>query len=234
MRFHSPRAVHVPLKVPALRGSMKLVQLTDLHAGLVTPARLLHDAVDLANDADADFAVLTGDYVARSLNHLDTLVAALERLKAPAIAVLGNHDHWCGAAAVREALEHARVRVFENEAWDLGELAFVGVDDGVSKHADVPRATAGVGDKAVLALSHDPDTAPALWERGANVVLSGHTHAGQGLSPSVWSALGVRYLHGLYGEPGAQLYVSAGVGSAIVPWRAGLGRREVTILELAA
>ncbi|MFZ5480138.1 MAG: metallophosphoesterase [Myxococcota bacterium] len=233
MRFHSPRSVHVPLEVPGWRTPLRLAHLTDLHAGIVTPARLLHDAVDLANDSDPDLVVLTGDYVARSLNHLDTLVGALERLRTQAIAVLGNHDHWCGAPAVREALEQAGVKVLENAHWDLGDVALVGLDDGVTGHADVDRATHGMGDKPAVALSHDPACAPALWDRGAAVVMSGHTHAGQGVSPAIWSALGVKFLHGLYGEPGAQLYVSAGVGSAVVPWRAGKGRREVAVLEVA-
>ena len=84
---------------------------------------------------------------------------------------------------------------------------------------------------------------------GIPLVLSGHTHGGQVTLArlhefAVGKIAGHRYVHGLYGsrrhtnhktrpEPEGAVYVGAGIGAAVVPFRLGeRGKREVTIFEL--
>ena len=81
------------------------------------------------------------------------------------------------------------------------------------------------------------------------LVLSGHTHGGQVTLArlhelAVGSIAGHKYVHGLYGsrrhaeqrdghEPQGAVYVGAGIGAAVVPFRFGdRGKREVTMFEL--
>lgn len=227
----------------ALDRPLRIAHLTDLHFGRLTPLSTQLAAVAMVNAEQPDLVVLTGDFVCRSLRYLEPLTAVLSQLEAPALAVLGNHDHYCGAAAVRGALEDAGIAVLENAWTTLGDLQVVGLDDAHTGHADVARACRGLDTRRpTLALSHIAEEADALIGRGVPLTLSGHTHGGilavGGLNRLGLGLLaGHRYVHGLYGDRSGAgaVYVSAGIGASVVPLRVGdRARPEVAIFMLGA
>lgn len=228
--------------------TIRVAHLTDQHVGRITPDALQRAAIAAANDASPDLVLLTGDYVAHDLDHLDLLEEYLRTLNAPAYAVLGNHDHWTGPAEVIFALERAGVEVLLNRWTEVDvrgdRFQLVGLDDMHTDHADVDAATRGLDPNVpTVALSHVGEAADALWDRGASLVLSGHTHSGQialaRLNELFLSRFARhRYVHGLYGcrdgdtYPGA-LYVSAGIGSSRFSPRVGeRALPEVAIFDL--
>lgn len=229
---------------------LRIAHLTDQHFGRVTPHAVQHAAIELTNQQNPDLVVITGDFVCHSQAFLDELEESLSRLAAPAVGVLGNHDHWSGAAAVRRALRKARVEVLDNANTVMTlrnqQLQVVGLDDAYTGHADVAGAVKGLRpDLPTIGLSHIAEEADHLWECGVPLVFSGHTHAGQVTLARMHELLigrlvGHKYVHGLYGcrarvkRKGA-VYVGAGIGAAVVPLRLGeRGRREVAVFELGA
>lgn len=244
-RFAGTLSLHDAIERP-----IRVAHLTDQHVGRATPRAVQRLAIDLINALQPDLVLLTGDYVGYGLGYLDEVEALLAQLRAPAIGVLGNHDHWAGAPIIRRALERAGVAVLDNASTTvtvLGQrLQLVGLDDGYTGHADVRRAVRGLDPRLpTVGLSHLPEEADALWDAGVSLVLAGHTHSGQvtlgGVHRLTMGALGAhRYIHGLYGcragvrAPGA-LYVSAGIGASRVDLRLGdRGRREIAVFELGA
>jgi hypothetical protein len=225
---------------------LRVAHLTDLHVGAVTPERVQRAAIALTNAQAPDLVLMSGDFVCHSLAHLDELESVLGALQAPAIAVLGNHDHWSGAAAVRRALERAGAAVLVNRHTTItlrGQaLQVVGVDDAFTGHARRDDAVRGMRrDLPTIALSHIAEEADGLWAEGIPLVLSGHTHAGQVAVGRVDRLLvarlgGHRYVHGLYGSRaigGGAVYVGAGIGASFIPLRLGeRAQREVTLFEL--
>lgn len=227
---------------------LRVAHLTDQHVGLVTPDALQVEAIRRINAEDPDLVVLTGDYIAHGLDYVERVKELLTDLKRPAIATLGNHDHWADPKMIQRALEDIGIPVLNN-AWTELEingqrLQVVGVDDAFTGHADVEKATKGLNPNLpTLGLSHVGDEADELWARGVPLVLSGHTHSGQiavgGLHNVLMGQLaGHRYVHGLYGcreqerAPGA-VYVSAGIGSSRFGLRLGeKARPEVSIFTL--
>lgn len=240
--FKPPHLVHARLNIPGWSGRLRVAHLTDLHFGNVTPLSLQRAAVALANSEKPDFTLLTGDYVARGLGHLERMVETLARIEGPRYAVMGNHDHWSGIKPVRDALRHAGVELLENTWTRIGAgedaIALVGMDDYGTGHHDHLRATSGLRGMPALALSHNPEGAPLLWGRGVALVLSGHTHGGQlhveKVTRRLYNSLfKMRYLDGWYQELDHQVYVNPGVGSSVVPFRYGRpAMREVAILDL--
>src|SRR3954463_7828325 len=93
---------------------LRIVHLTDIHVGRVTPYAIQREAVALTNAENPDLVVITGDFVCHSQLYLDQLTEITRSFTAPVVAVLGNHDYWAGAEEVRAALLRAHVEVLRN------------------------------------------------------------------------------------------------------------------------
>lgn len=227
---------------------VRIVQLTDVHCGAMTPRWHIRAAVDAANRAEPDLIVMTGDYVCWRRSEIPLVAEQLAGLSAaPVYAALGNHDYFAGGDEVAEALASSGYRVLRNESETVSlrgaDLHVIGLDDPVTRRHDPDRAFAAVPEGGSrLALSHCPELFDELAGLGAHLVLSGHTHGGQinvaPITDHFFRRAGRRYFRaGLYRAPdrGASMYLSAGVGFSGVPLRAGHGTRaEVAVLTLRA
>lgn len=211
---------------------LRLVFASDLHIGPLTPPRLLDNAFRLMAEAAPDVLVLGGDYV-----FLDVTPAMARELEArvaavPArtkVAVLGNHDLWTDHRLIEEALAAGGARVLVNDAVRLpaphGDVAIIGLDEPWTGQADGARAFAAAGDAPIkIAVSHAPEGLPFVEGRGAGLLLCGHTHGGQVALPRgpvvVHGPLGRRWPSGLHQVAGLNLFVSRGLGTVDVPFRA--------------
>ena len=214
------------------------MHLTDVHVGWTTPESLLAESVKVTRSLKPDLVVLTGDYVNRSLAEIDVLEKWIERLPRPCIATLGNHDHWSGADGIATLFEKSGVRLLNNERIACEGIQIVGVDDARTKHHDIDRAFHRVDpSQKILALQHCPGVADQIAERGASLILSGHTHAGQVAIPRVtaklFEALGQPYAGGEYElEDRCRLYVNAGLGHSRRAFRHGKqAKPEIAIFD---
>lgn len=220
---------------PAGAPPVHAVLLTDIHvAGPDMPPARLARIVEIVNRLRPDIVLIAGDLVGDKDSGTrtyptDEIVAPLAGLRSRlgTVAVLGNHDHWRDAAAMRAALTAAGVTVLDNGAIARGPLAIGGLDDAFTDHADLPATVAAMRrlPGARILLSHSPDPFPQL-PRDVGLMLAGHTHCGQIRLPligaiSTMSAYGERYACGRVDENGRTLVVSAGLGTSILPLRIG-------------
>jgi hypothetical protein len=131
--------------------------------------------------------------------------------------------------------------VLRNEAAVIergsARVRVAGVDDTWTRKANLDTALASKDDLRTILLAHDPDLFLEAAARGADVVLAGHTHAGQVGVPFVrrWSLASLTHRHhaGLYREGDASLYVHAGLGTTGPPLRFGAAP-EIAVLVLRA
>lgn len=220
---------------------LRVAQLSDLHVGDRTPRQRIRAAITAANDFAPDLVVLTGDYLSRDRSGVQLMREQLGGLRAPTVAVLGNHDvrvHPEGAAAALATHGYDLLRNQHTVVRLRGApLAVVGVDDLMTRQADPARALAGVPAGSRLVLAHGPRTADLL--RGAGepmLVLSGHTHGGQVNLPGLTSfllrsVLREPYDQGHFRLGDVQLYVNRGVGNSGVRLRIN-SDPEVTLATL--
>ena len=225
---------------------VRIAQLSDIHVGNLTPVAHIRAAIDAANAAAPDLIALTGDYVCWKRHEVELAAGQLSGLRAPRVlAVLGNHDYFTNAVGMRAALERSGYEVLRNQATIANvrgaPLAVVGVDDPVTRHDDLDAAFAGIPASTTrVVLCHAPDRAPALAARGADLVLSGHTHGGQifvkGITDRIMKKIGLNFRRGMYQVgAGTTLYVTPGVGFSGVTRRSGEGTAaEVAVLTLRA
>lgn len=223
--------------LPPTFAELRIVQLSDLHAGRHVPDSYLTEAVGLANEQRPDVVALTGDFVHAGYRHVDRIARIVGALTARhgVFAVLGNHDYSVRNAlgwrrfpqlpeTIASALIDQGIRVLRNEAVTLrrGEDAFhlVGVDDLWSRVCDVPRAFAGLHPATPrVLLAHNPRTVSHLQGNRCDLVLSGHTHGGQinwpGLGRILLTRKNRRLAAGMYRYCDVPLYVNRGVGFGV-------------------
>ncbi len=232
-----PRLVERDVIVPGLdpaHDGVKIAHLTDLHVGLLTPAKKILRALEMAQAAKPDLLLMTGDFVCYSPKFVGRLAELTRGITVQTYCVLGNHDYWTDGAGVRRALERNGLAVLRNGHSEIqlrhAPLTIVGIDDAITGHADPKRAFAGVppNDKVPgsrIVLTHVPNLADRAAEYGRGLILAGHTHGGHvkigSLTEKIAARFGNRYLAGFYGVKDALLYVNCGIGSSSVPIRAG-------------
>ncbi len=225
-----------PPRWPRGLDGLRVVALSDVHAGApYVDLKKLRQVVALANAQRPDLVVLLGDYVIHGVvggRFIAPEETAWElkalRARLGVFAVLGNHDHWLGAARVERALVDAGLAVIDGKAVRVvgggRELWLIGIPDIWAGWPDVPALVAKVPPgEPLLALTHNPDIFPFL-PQGIDLLLAGHTHGGQ-LSlpllgaPVVPSSFGQRYARGHVVEEGRHLFVTSGIGTSILPLR---------------
>ena len=225
--------------------TLRVVQLTDIHAGLFMTRKDLKRYAEQVIALRPDLFVLTGDYITNSIAFLPECLEEMARVNARygTFATLGNHDHWYArpndlAAIFRQyripLLRNAH-RVIETAE---GPFAVAGIDD---LQAGQPDLKAALDDLApgipTILLSHRPEIFPEAAERGVALTLAGHYHGGQiklNLPKRAISFAHFRtsYPEGLYRLDDSSLYVSSGIGTSLTPIRLN-ARPEVTLLHLA-
>lgn len=234
--------VFIPTLDPRHDG-VRIAHLSDVHVGRMTPEGHVRHAVELANRAGADLIALTGDYVNWSRREIPLMEEQLAGLRATRVMVtLGNHDYFTSARRIAEAMRRNGYDVLRNQHSRVmvngAPLHIVGIDDPVTRHHDVDASFAGVPEGGTrVVLCHCPEQADTIIERGAHLVLSGHTHGGQiyfhGITDRVIRRMGRRYRAGFYKVEDGWLYVSAGVGFSGIRVRVGNGTRaEVGVFTL--
>ncbi len=219
----------------------RIAQISDIHLGRWIKPRHMEQVVDFVNAKHPHLVALTGDYVGYNRRDLIPSIETLGALSGPTYAVLGNHDHWTCTDTALDHFAKVDIPVLSNRAilldHDLSPIEVVGIDDHVTDNADVETAFADVrGDSFTLALNHVPSIADRVAARGADLILSGHTHGHQfnipGITHRLAKSLGVEYHVGAYYLDGSFLYINRGLGSASWPWRIG-ATPELTFFELA-
>lgn len=223
---------------PAFDG-LRLVQLTDLHAGpLVKEAQLLRWRQQAERERP-DLLLITGDFVDSLPEELTPFLRSFRDFPAALgrFAVLGNHDYFTDPVPLWDGLEGIGIGCLENRhallERDGQQIAVLGLQDLMARNGrfqgirfgpgpDAAAATRGLSPATWrMALIHRPGDWEEARRAGARLSLAGHTHGGQiNPIPGLSSArlLGAR-TQGLFRSDQDVLYVSRGLGTVGIPLR---------------
>jgi predicted MPP superfamily phosphohydrolase len=146
--------------------------------------------------------------------------------------VYGNHDlqshghYLSGPTFTPEELEEAitgnGIKILRDEMvqW-ADDLVILGREDGEDreKRMKVDELPERPGDAYVICADHTPYIEDDILATGADLQLSGHTHAGQLFPLKYVYKLGVRNIYGEYKRGDTTLYVSPGISGWYFPFR---------------
>jgi predicted MPP superfamily phosphohydrolase len=224
---------------------LRVVQLTDLHAGIFMTRDEIRRYADQAISLRPDLFVLTGDFISNSLSFLPGCLEEMARVQTRygTFATLGNHEHWYGGLSELQTIfQKSGIPLLQNThqfiQTEQGPFAVAGIDDLRSGRPDLEKALTGL-DSGIptLLLSHRPEIFPRAAARGIPLTLSGHYHGGQvklrlpGGDLS-FAHLRTPYPEDLYRIKASYLYVSRGIGTTFTPVRLNVPP-EVTLIHLA-
>ncbi len=234
------RELSLPFGVP-----LRVVQLTDHHAGLYMTRDDLRRYADAVTALEPDLFALTGDYVSNSIAFLPGCLEEMARVRARygTFATLGNHEHWVASPdRLKTIFRQHGIPLLYNAHRVIrtakGPFAVAGIDDMRIGNDDLDAALRGLDPSTpTILLSHRPEIFPDAARQGIALTLSGHYHGGQiqlslpGGTKTSLAHLRTPYPEGLYRIGESRLYVSRGIGTTFTPVRLG-ARPEITVINL--
>jgi predicted MPP superfamily phosphohydrolase len=222
-------------------GRLRIVQISDVHIGMIIREKRLEKIVAAVKQAEPDILISTGDLLDGQIDNLMSSAELFRDLQPRygKFAVTGNHEFFAGIGQALAFHQQAGFLVLRGEALTLaGLISIAGVDDQTGERFGLYK---NINEKALLAklpketftllLKHRPVFDPeslGLFD----LQLSGHTHRGQIYPFVLLTRLVFPYHSGYYDLPkGSRLYASRGAGTWGPPIRF-LAPPEVTVIDL--
>jgi predicted MPP superfamily phosphohydrolase/predicted DsbA family dithiol-disulfide isomerase len=207
----------------------------------------LENIVRIIKELNPDVILHTGDLFDSQthFNGNNDILQPFTSLNIPHYFVYGNHDEHVGVSKVIDLVQQTGATVLMNEITCFKDLQIIGLNNmlpdknTVDFHATNSAETVESvlnkleikSGKPALVLHHRPAGVNYMAAKGADLLLAGHTHAGQ-LFPFTFIAKWMfGYNKGLYKYDKMSIYVSQGVGTIFSPVRLGTNS-EITLLKL--
>jgi predicted MPP superfamily phosphohydrolase len=228
-------------KIPAEIGRLKIVQISDVHIGLIMGEERLKEILQIVKAENPDIVISTGDLVDGQSDNLSAIADLLNKIKPQygKFAITGNHEFYAGLSHSLQFMEQSGFTVLRGERVSVnGIINVAGVDDHTGRQYNMHKNISerellkGLpGNIFTLLLKHRP-----LVDTGSiglfDLQLSGHVHKGQIFPLSIISSFIYPTQEGLaHLSDNSYLYVSRGTGTWGPPIRV-LAPPEVTVIEL--
>ncbi|MBK1991294.1 metallophosphoesterase [Campylobacter sp. 2018MI35] len=236
-----PNVKKEQIYIDNLKQDLKIAMLTDIHLGKNLHKNFLEKLIIKTNALEPDLVVIVGDLVDTDVMYLKNYINILNEFKSKfgTFYVLGNHEYYHNVNKVLQLLnENTNMQILLNKNIDLGIINIAGIGDlmGLKQGVygpDLDKVKKDLSkDKPSILLTHQPKTALLYDVRDFDLILSGHTHAGQIFPFGIAVKLNQGFLYGLYYlNEKTKLYVSSGAGF----WGPSLrvfAPSEIVLLEL--
>ncbi len=220
-------------------GKIRIVQISDVHVGLIIREQRLHKLLDIVRQANPDILVSTGDLLDGELDNVMPEARQFITIK-PAFgkyAIMGNHEYYAGIKRSLEFTSKAGFEVLRDEVRQVAGLTIFGADDITGRRMGIVKdkgfyeklSSSGQVKGFILLLRHQPFVNE---KENFNLQLSGHTHGGQIFPFRFITRLFFENNYGYY-ELGKNklLYVSRGTGTWGPPVRI-FAPPEITIIDI--
>ncbi|MDE3168663.1 MAG: metallophosphoesterase [Acidobacteriota bacterium] len=225
------RVRRVPIKLANLPDSWRgrvAALVTDAHLGHVRGVAFARRLVAKLSRFQPDVVFIGGDLYDGTAADARRLAEPLRNIAAPfgAFFITGNHEEFRHRAEYIDAVQHAGVRVLNNEKVILDGLQLVGVHDRDSALPERFRAILRDArldpEASSILLTHAPNLLGIAADEKIDLQLSGHTHGGQ-FFPFTWftSRIYGPFVHGLNRLGNLLVYTSYGAGTWGPPFRLG-------------
>ncbi|MBR4508034.1 MAG: metallophosphoesterase [Elusimicrobiaceae bacterium] len=205
--FKEPVIKQIEITSNKLQRPLILAQISDTHLGKNINPKRLEKALKELSSYNPDIVVFTGDIFEETKN-MQPYIDLIKNLNAPCgkYVISGNHEYYTGLAASRELFKQAGLIDLDNKTIETCGLIINGVSDTPDKNF---LNKLEKQEKFSILLSHQPNNFKELSPK-IDLMLSGHTHAGQIWPFNYLVALRYPYTKGFYKYGESNLYVNSG------------------------
>jgi len=229
---HNIRNTRVSITSNKLKSAWRIVHLSDIHAGSRGSA-FVDKVVMQTIEHKPDAVFITGDLLDSS--EVDSkYLQPLAKFNCPVFLCLGNHERYVNLQNAIDAIKANNVQVLRNETTTFKDLEIIGIDDADNADqvaTELPLIKRS-NDKFQILLYHRPQGFEAAANSGIDLMLSGHTHAGQVWPFGVLVKRQFPLIKGQHQHKNSTLYVSQGTGTWGPIMRLGT-ISEMTLIELS-
>jgi predicted MPP superfamily phosphohydrolase len=228
-------------RIPESIGKIRIVQISDVHIGIIVGEKRLEKIVEAIKKAGPDILVSTGDLLDGQINNLFESVKLLRSIETRygKFAVMGNHEFYAGVHESVDFMKESGFTVLRSEGKTVaGLINIAGIDDPAGRRYGI---SGEVSERQILSqfsrecftllLKHQPVVnadAHGLFD----LQLSGHTHKGQIFPFSLITSIFFPNIGGYFDLPNQSvLYVNRGTGTWGPPIRF-LSPPEITVIDL--
>lgn len=223
--------------------TIRAVVYSDMHAGVYRSKKQIARDVATINALKPDIILMPGDFIYElSEDKLVDTFAAYRQFTAPAFAVAGNHDSEkpgdIASEVVRDAVSESGIRFIDNGNTVISfkgkDLQLYGLSDIWEGNTDMGTIEAMTDDEHSIVLVHNPDAVYDFPSYAADLVVSGHTHAGQVRIPWLYKkAIPTEYSFDRwwYQFEDMRLFITAGTGMVGLPLRF-LNPAQVDVIDI--
>lgn len=224
---------------------LKTIQLSDLHLREIQSNH--KSLAKRINKELPDVLFITGDAITRNsrIPILSEFLTLLDH-EIQKVAILGNKEYSgrVDLKLLRKTYESTNCKLLINESYELKTrfrtINIIGIDDFVCGNPDFLGAVKNIDKTLTLVvLNHCPAYKSTIDELSTKLnlnptILSGHTHGGQVTffgTPWMTPYGSGEYVKGWYSNETSQMYVSKGIGTALLPIRIG-ARAEASMFYI--
>ncbi len=238
------RVTEIEIPVKGLQKEIRIIHISDVHVGHLRGESFIRELAELTNAQNPDVVFITGDLFDGKSRLTQESISPLKLIKAPVYFVAGNHDGYAGVKTVKQFLRNLDINILENQVINFGELQIIGLNhmrsdpDTHDIHASNTSSIKETLDsldfdesKPTVMLHHSPEGIKYASQHGIDLILSGHTHAGQFFPINLITAMMFPYNRGLHSYEGTKIFVSQGAGTVGPPLRVGT-RSEIILIKL--
>ncbi|EGK7475847.1 metallophosphoesterase [Campylobacter lari] len=217
----APKVNEVDIKIKNLKEDLNIALLSDVHLGKNLGEDFLKTLIDEVNALNADIIIIAGDLIDADIASM-TYINLLENFKSKygTYFVYGNHEYYNDINAISKKLKTLKnFKVLEDESVDFGDFTLSGTLDLAAKRlgfkeSNIEKIKTQINQEKVnILITHQPKYVKTYDVSGFDLILSGHTHAGQIFPFSLLVYLEQGFVYGLYKlSKDSLLYVSSGAG----------------------
>ncbi|TXE88987.1 metallophosphoesterase [Campylobacter volucris] len=216
-----PKVKEIDLKIDKLKENLNIVLISDVHLGKNLGEEFLKALIEKINALNADMVIIAGDLIDTDISKIHYL-KLLQNFKSKygTFYVYGNHEYYNGMEEISAKLKKIQnFKILEDEGIEFDNFTLSGTLDLSAerlgyKASDINKVKQHINnEKFNILITHQPKYVKTYDVTGFDLILSGHTHAGQIFPFSLLVFLEQGFVYGLY-ELGknALLYVSSGAG----------------------
>lgn len=226
--------------LPKELDGFSIVHLSDLHLEPFKSKKVITSIAASVTAIKPDLIVITGDLIEGDIGNDNHFISELKKISAVhgVFAITGNHEFYAGIENFTKLAKKTNMTILRNRVIEVANhLQVIGLDDDDGRRfgQDGPLLDPLIEtcnqEKPIILLYHRPTGFDRAVEKGVDLQLSGHSHAGQIPPMDILVHIVYKYSSGLYEKNGAYIYTSPGAGYWGPPMRF-LNRAEISHIIL--